>query len=304
MNDRQLHYILTIAKEKNMTTAAQKLYISQPSLSSMLSNVEKQLGVKLFDRSVTPMALTYAGEQFIETAEQIVNSYSDLKRKIDDINNTMVGRLSIGCGPHSSHMLIPKILPPFMSRYPGIQINLYEESRGSLEKKLISADLDIIITTIGNAKNANIEYIPLYQEELMLITHASADMTLCTEPGEEGKRYINLKEVKDKPFVLMKSGHQLRISIDHIFQDNGYEPNIILETDSWETCLLLTEVGSAYTILPKPKINIMDNRCIKMFSTRPQYYREVFLCYRKGAYRSKIINEFIDMTLSFWQDRN
>lgn len=301
MNDRQLKYILTIAKEKNMTSAAQKLYISQPSLSSMLSNVEKQLGVKLFDRSVTPMILTYAGEQFIETAERIVNAYSDLSRKIDDINNSMVGRLSIGCGPQSSHMLIPKILPPFIRQYPGIQINLFEERRMSLEKKLISADLDLIITTMGNSKNANIEYIPLYREELMLITQASSDTSPYPEPRKEEDGFINLKELQDKPFVLMKSGHQLRMLIDKIFEDNGFEPKILLETDSWETCLLLTEVGSAYTILPKPKINIMDNRCVRMFSIRQQYYREVCLCYRKGAYRSKIIDAFIDTTLSFWR---
>ena len=300
MNDRQLKYILTIAKEKNLTTAAQKLYISQPSLSSMLSTVEKQLGVKLFDRSVTPMMPTYAGEQFIETAEQIVNAYSDLRRKIDDINNAMVGRLNVGCGPQSSHMLIPKILPPFINQYPGIQINLFEERRMSLEKKLISADLDLIITTLGNSKNPNIEYITLYQEELILITSASSDVSLSPGPEEEDG-YVDLKEVKDKPFVLMKSGHQLRMVIDKIFQDNGFMPKIILETDSWETCLLLTEVGSAYTVLPKPKINIMDNRCIKMFRIRPQYFREVCLCYRKGAYRSKIIDAFIDTALSFWR---
>ena len=172
----------------------------------------------------------------------------------------------------------------------------------SLEKKLISADLDLIITTLGNSKNPNIEYITLYQEELMLITHASFDLDLYPAP-EGGNGHIDLRQLKDKPFVLMKTGHQLRMLIDKIFQDNGFEPKIILETDSWETCLLLTEVGSAYTILPKPKINILDNRCIKILSVRPQYFREVFLCYRKGAYRSTIIDAFIDTTLSFWQQQ-
>ncbi len=301
MNERQLKYILTIAREGNLTAAAEKLYISQPSLSSMLSNVEKQLGVTLFDRNVTPMMLTYAGEEYIKAAEKIINTYNDLTRKIDDINNSLTGRLNIGSGPHTSPILIPKILPVFINRFPGVQINLYEERRTVLEKNLISGTLDVAITTSGNPKNPNIEYINLYREDLMLITSSFSNIKLLLHM-EEGRHLVNLKELKNEPFVLMKPGHQLRLLIDRIFLDSGFKPKLLLETSSWETCLLLAEAASACTILPDPKINSIaniTNRDIKLYGIDPKYYREVFLCYRKGSYLSKILNAFIEITLSF-----
>jgi len=159
VNDRQLR---SIAKEGNLTAAAQRLFISQPSLSGMLAHMEEELGVKLFDRSVTPMMLTYAGEQFVKSAEEILAIYYDLQHRMDDISDAYIGRLNVGCGPRLSPYLIPKILPQFMKRYPDVQINLFEYARQLLEQRLASGNLDLVFTTLVPPVNKSIDYMPLY----------------------------------------------------------------------------------------------------------------------------------------------
>ena len=296
MNDRQLKYILTIAREGNLTTAAQKLYISQPSLSSMLAHVEEELGVKLFDRSVSPLIPTYAGEQYIKSAEQILSIINDLKHNLERISNSLAGRLNIGCSSHFSSTLIPYIVPAFMDRYKDVQINLAEGERIELEQKLMSGNLDLIFATYGSSENKNIEYIPLYEEEFVLISPLNYVPQFYSQSDKQQEGFIDLKELENEAFVLMKSGHQLRFTIDRIFQDSGFIPKLLLETDNLRTCLRLAEEAMAFTILPNSKLDTPVDR-IKIFRINHTYYRKMFLCCRKGAYRTEIMDRFIDFTL-------
>lgn len=302
MNDRQLKYILTIAREGNLTTAAQKLYISQPSLSSMLAHVEEELGVKLFDRSVSPLILTYAGEQYVKSAEQILSIINDLKHNLERISNSLAGRLNIGCSSHFSSTLIPYIVPAFTNRYNDVQINLTEGERIELEQKLMSGNLDLIFTTYGSSENKNIEYIPLYKEEFVLISPLNYVPKRYSQSDKRQDGFIDLKELENEAFVLMKPGHQLRFTIDRIFQDSGFMPKLFLETDNWRTCLRLAEESMAFTILPNTRLDTPIDR-IKIFRINHTYYRRMFLCYRKGAYRTGIMDEFINFTLSLLAEK-
>lgn len=297
MNDRQLKYIIAIAKEGNLTTAAQKLYISQPSLSSMLAHIEKELGVRLFDRSITPMMLTHAGEQYVKTAEQILAIYSDLKRYMEEASHSVAGRLNIGCGPQVSPMLIPLIIPAFMKRYPEVRINMFEEKKMVLEQKLISGNLDVIFMTSENMENSSLEYISLYKEELVLLAHPAKKINLYKDAELQNGRHVDLKELANEPFVLMKPGHQLREIINKICRDNDFTPTLALETDNWESCLRLTEKGLALTILPDSRWTSFDLKA-KKYSFNKKYYRRMFLCYRKAAYHSKILDAFIGCSVS------
>ncbi|MBW7573196.1 LysR family transcriptional regulator [Caproiciproducens faecalis] len=302
MNDRQLKYILTIAREGNLTSAAQKLYISQPSLSSMLAHVEEELDVKLFDRTVSPLKLTYAGEQYINAAEQILSIINDLNHNLERISNSLAGRLNIGCSSYFSSTLIPYIIPVFKNRYSDVQINLTEGERMDLEKKLMSGNLDLIFTTYGNSENKNIEYIPLYKEEFVLISPLSYVPDSYSESDQSTDSLVDLKTLENESFVLMKPEHQLRFTIDRIFQDSGFIPKVILETDSWKTCLSLAAEGMAFTILPNSEYGMPVDR-LKFFRINQTYYRSMFLCNRKGAFRTKIMDEFINFTISLLKQR-
>jgi LysR family cyn operon transcriptional activator len=249
LNDRQLQYILKIAKEGNITVAAQKLNISQPSLSNLLSRIEEALGAKIFDRSTSPLALTYTGEKYVQAAEKILGVLNELQHQIDDIQDSQTGRLNIGCGPQSSPVFIPPLLPRLLEQYLGVQYTLTEDSFSVLEEQLLTGNLDIILN-VRELNNSSIESELLGKEEMLLL--APPGFRPASAFTKDGRSYpcIKLHLEKDIPFVLMKPKHHLRIMVDKIFAGINFIPTILLETDSWETCLRMAEKGIAFTIFP------------------------------------------------------
>jgi DNA-binding transcriptional LysR family regulator len=295
MNERQLKYILTIAEEGNITTAAQKLYISQPSLSYLLAHVEEELGLKLFDRSCSPMRLTFAGEAYVQAAKKILSIQNELHNQIDDLIDYRKSRLVIGCSARLSSLLIPAVLPPFMKSNPGVQIKLYEESVPVLEELLTSGALELVFTN-AMIENKALGRIPLYVEEFLILTPADFTPAGITHK-EHHFPVFDLACLEGRPFVLFKHGHQLRDMTDQIFADFGIHPNIILETENWEICYSMAEEGLAFTLLPfSPLTKFMtDNtKKINFYSIDGSYSRQLSAYYRKNTYHHKIIETFIE----------
>ncbi|MDR2758050.1 MAG: LysR family transcriptional regulator [Spirochaetaceae bacterium] len=296
MNDRQFRYILEIAKEGSITAAAQNLFISQPSLSNFLANVEEEIGAKIFDRSVVPMVPTYAGEKYIEAAKKVLGIMQELQSRIDDMRDTLTGRLHIGCG-NLSPFVIPFILPILMERFPGIQFKLTEDHFSVLEELLLKGLLDVILYAAVKITHPNVVCTTLTKDEMVLLCPIDFIPQKAVSIKNKSFPCIDLTDLADRPFVLMKKKYQLRTIQDMILKDIGYTPNIILETDHWQTCLRMVENRMAHTFLPYAKIGV-EPQNIGKFSLPGDYYRETYLCYRKNAYFSKALKEFISVVCS------
>jgi DNA-binding transcriptional LysR family regulator len=296
MTDRQLEYILAIAEQGNITAAAQKLNISQPSLSNVLAHVEESAGARFFDRSLSPMPLTYAGERYVQAAKKILAVMDEFRRQMDDIRNELTGRLNIGCGPYHSPLIIPAILSVLLKLHPGVQYKLTESSYSVLEEQLLTGGLDIIFSA-KKLKNPIVKCIVLKKEEMLLLAPNDLSLPVRAEGKNAAYPCVDLQKVDSVPFVLMKQGHQLRAIADRIFADMGYVPNVILETGNWETCLRMVESGTAFTILPNARRDLDDGR-VHRYSLKGDYYQPTFLCYRKNTYFSKVMTKFIAIALS------
>jgi DNA-binding transcriptional LysR family regulator len=299
MTDRQLEYILEIARQGNITTAAQKLHISQPSLSNVLAHVEDEAGAKFFDRSLSPMPLTYAGELYVETAKKILAAMDEFRQHIADVRDARTERLNIGCGPQQSPLIIPVILPLLLKSYPGVRYHLTEDSPSLLEEQLLAGALDVVFRG-GKVRNPAVKNVLLLREAMLLLAPKALGFS---DGGGKNAVYsrADLHKAGKVPFVLMKRNHQLRIMIDRIFADMEYSPHIILETDSWETCLHMVKAGIALTILPYARRDIEDRRVCK-YRLQDKYYRPTFLCYRKNATLSKVMSECINIALSVFEE--
>jgi DNA-binding transcriptional LysR family regulator len=297
MNIRQMRYILEIAKAGSVTTAANNLLISQPSLSSLLANVERELGTQLFDRGTTPIILTYAGEKYIAAANKILGTYHELQQEIDDMRDDLSGRLNVGCSPQLSPFFIPSIVPVMLERYPGAQINFTEESSKALEVMLLNGALDILICG-GYISHPSFERIILLEEDLILL--APLDRVVPIVDGQRGGQKFpcaNLRELSGEPFVLMKKTQQMRQMQDRALTENGCAPKIILETGNWQTSVRLVVTGMAYTLLPyvKTETPIYTTRLFCLERTRS---RHTCLFYRKNSYYSKLLDAFIQTVKS------
>ena len=145
MDSNQFEYVIAVAEEKNFSKVAKKLYISQPSLSQYIMRLEKQLGIKLFDRTTNSLTLTFAGEKYLESAKNIQSLENRLRWELNDIADSKKGRLTIGIPFPTERYILPSLLPEFHRQFPGIEMVIKEQSAAGLEELLMEGKVDIAI---------------------------------------------------------------------------------------------------------------------------------------------------------------
>jgi DNA-binding transcriptional LysR family regulator len=301
MNDRHLKYIIAIAETGSITTASKKLYISQPSLSNLLSSVEKELGAPLFERSPLGLVPTYAGECYIDTAKRILNDIRNMELKIGDAQKQETGSFSIGCGRTLSSRLFPIIIPHFRKLHPGYKIELFEDSISVLHTMLISGRLDIAIT-YAHIDSMDTTHIPLYRQEIVLLAPSSLKIS-HTQGADGSLPEIDLSSEKIAlcPFVVFKRGNHLRTVIDRIFQDYRVSPDIILETNNWQTCAEMVKQKEALSILTYNDPMFLNSMwyyedMVRFYRFDKGYSRDISIYYKKSEYTPAIIRSFIDFS--------
>ncbi len=292
MDFRELQYILKVAEERSFSKAAQKLYIAQPSLSQYIQKLEQQLGVQLFDRSISPLRLTYAGELYIETAKRILDLKDQLSQQMEDIANLEKGRLTIGLSSFRTTYIIPMVLPIFQERFPGIEVVLLEGTSSEVENLATKGATDISIMTLP-INESLFSYEPVLTEEILVSVPLNHPRF-----AQYAQSSINLYELRDEPFILLKQNQKLHHIAVNLCKQAGFKPNIILESESIEAAHALTAAGLGITFVPD--LLAYYHRMVKP----PMYFsidklmptRQLVIGYRKGRYLSKAASEFINIT--------
>lgn len=295
INERQIEALLTVAREGNITKAAKQLYISQPALSQMILGIERELGTPLFDRSTAPLRPTYAGEKFLGACVRMRGIYESVTRQIEDIQDGSTGRITLGLSLHMSIFMTHKILPRFYAQYPGFDVKLVENAPQSLTEMVLAGQVDLAI--VYQPQPGGLSYEPIAKEQIYLAAPPFFYRKIpgCT-PGVNNLP-LHLRQVSGSPFILLKKGHGMRAIAEKIFSDSRCTPPVLLETDSIEVAHRLAKENLGFTFVPSTAI--YSSRYV---STEGVYFpladssvteRELFVCYRKDAYRTRAMNDMI-----------
>ncbi len=265
MDFRKLRYILKVAETGNITKAAEQLYMTQPALSHYISKVEREEGVKLFDRTVTPVRLTYAGERYIETIRRILELNDMLEAEITEINENVTGRLTIGIPPARAADLLPEVLPKFLEKYPKVEVCTIEHNSRQLRDDLRKQAVDFAILPLLDGMD-EFRHAELFQEELYLVC---AENMLGSDEwhlNDKGEKVADINKLSSHRFILLKNGHGIRDKIDFLFQLNGLKPDIVMETTNNETAYGLAAAGLGLAIVPAYNIRrLMPQKPIEMY---------------------------------------
>lgn len=282
MDFRELNYIIAVADHHSVTEAAKKLYISQPSLSYIISKVEEDLGVKLFDRKTNPISLTYAGERYVKTAREILLLKDNLRRELSDIGHGQKGRINIGIPTERAGYMLPKIIGPFRAQFPNIEIHLQESKSEEIITNLMNDKIAFCVLP-GGADHLPVgvktEYI--YTERLYLVAGKdmiSEEMLVSGEPWELGEEKelsleqlpeVDLLKLKDLPFIIMKRGQYIRRKVDEVFRRFDFVPKEIMEVSSCISATQLAASGLGVTIVPERAIVPFQNPNFRVYNYGP-----------------------------------
>ena len=250
LNFLHLKYFLMVAEELNITRAAERLYISQQSLSNHIANMERELNVKLFTRS-PKLSLTYAGDQLVQTATAILDLHSQFLTKVGDINRHYLGTLRVGISHTCGLALLPQILPLFREEFPLVEFSLFEGNSIQLETELSHGRVDLIIC-FQPIILEGVKTVPLTEQKLMLVVPRSLTDQL-EHPEELRSRFAqgaDISAFQDQSFFLIKKGNRTRNIIDNYFNRYNFRPKLILETENTVTTLAMAKAGSASPSVP------------------------------------------------------
>ncbi|MDR1732513.1 MAG: LysR family transcriptional regulator [Synergistaceae bacterium] len=293
---RILRYIMTVAEEGNISKAAQKLYLSQPSLSHSILKEERKLGVTLFDRTRQPLRLTYAGERYVMAARQILGIREKMEREMEDIARFRRGRLLIGVTKTHSAYLLPRVLPRFKTLYPDVELVLVEEITSSLESKLVTGKADVAIL-VSPAQNEHLASEYLCDEKILLCL--PLDHPLAETFKREG---VNLSLLKEETLILYKKGMILRKFSDVILAEAGGPPHVMLESQTAETIFNFVSAGLGWAFLPSSIVLYPSSAQIAYFTLgNPPMSFSCFFAWKRQVYLSQAARDFMKITKEILQ---
>ncbi len=302
MTSRELLYVKTVADEKNISKAAKKLFVAQPSLSQSISRIEDTIGVKLFVRGSNGLHLTYAGERYYQMACQILKIYDNFEAEITDINDLRVGRIYFGITNHLGAIVLPHILPEFQQLCPNITWDVFEGSTEPQESRLVSGDLDFSIMHApaeDNEANPSLNYEILTDHPFVIAMSKDNPLVKQAVPAE-GYDYpvLDVELLRDEPLLTLFKEQRIRHVTDAVLKKAGITPKIRLQTRNYMTTERLAALNMGYTMLPSDYVN--QNR----FQNPPVYlsidkkynaYWSLCIATLKDAYLSKADQCLLDI---------
>lgn len=293
MNFRQLEYFMAIYNEGSINKAAQSLYISQPALSQHLRRLEDELGVRLFDRSTSPLTLSYAGKAYLDVATQILYKHHEGLKMLQDIKDLHLGELTLGIPENRATQVLPLVLPPFMKAYPGIKINIIEAKAIELEKHILAGDIDFAMM-LSPFKTPLIRFTPLFDEEILLAAPEKWAQELQIA-GRMEYPIIHPQACAGKPFIVLNSDHRLRSIFDKNFLE--FRPHIVLECPNVDLAHHLSSGGLGLTLVSQLSASLAPfKNTLQYFHISPEPIGWTLgICYHREKYVSKAMDAFINM---------
>lgn len=296
MDFRQLQYLTAIAEYQSITKAAEALYISQSAMSHYVQKAEAELGVLLFDRSTTPITLTYAGQKYMESARKILLENDRLMKEFRDITHHMTGKLRIGTSRDRASYMMPRLIPEFASMYPGIEIDVFTESGQQLREALKIGRIDLLLLP-ENPKESmqGLDAQTIYSEELILAAKKDILPPSCRE--EKCPYVIKPKTLNQMPFFLLFQEHVMRAFCDSFFKRYHIKPQIKMEFSTSITCYHMASTGMGLAMIPYliTRLTHCDQE-MELFSLgQPPVTWTVQAIYRKDAYLGQPERDFIEI---------
>ena len=279
----QLEYITTLDTYRHFSTAAEKCFVTQPTLSMQIKKMEDDLGIIIFDRIRQPVVPTTQGRQVIEQARIILQEAGKIDLIVQNLKDEINGELRIGMIPTISPYLLPLFSGNFKRANPNIHLKLEEAITSQIEEMLMQDRLDVglVVTPVNNDL---ITEMPLYYEE-MLVYHDKNHRF-------KNQELIGAEEIDITDLWLLKDGHCFRnqvINLCHVSQIHSESLPFQFEGGSLETLIKVVRQEGGYTLIPELAATDLEPEGIKHFSGMKPL-REVSLIFTRKFVKTKLID--------------
>jgi LysR family transcriptional regulator, hydrogen peroxide-inducible genes activator len=285
MTITQLKYVLAVAEHKNFTLAAEKCFVTQPTLSMQIQKIEEELSIQIFDRTKKPIQLTDIGHKIVSQAKNIVNEADRIQDIVEQQKGFIGGEFRLGIIPTIMPTLLPMFLNNFIKKYPKVKLIIEELNTDEIIIKLKNGNLDAAIAATP-LEDEKIKEIVLYFEPF--VAYIPENNTVFQ------KEEIEIDDLNINDILLLQDGHCFRDGILNICKNRNEigTKSFQIESGSFETLIKLADEGLGTTLLPYlHTLDLKDSDKIKLRHFKePKPAREVSLIYPKSELKIQIID--------------
>ena len=280
----QLYYMSAVAEHGNFTVAADKCFVTQPTLSMQVQKLEDELGVKIFNRATKPIVLTDIGKKILVQAKRITEEATRMQDIVSTEKGFIGGEFKLGIIPTVMPTLLPMFLKTFVKKYPKVDLKIEELTTQNITKMLEEGHLDAGIAATPLGLDSILE-LPLYHEPFVGYIPEGNPL--------HAVKQIEIEDLNMTDILVLEDGHCFRNHVLNLCQMNQIESNPFdLKSGSFETLINLADEGLGMTLLPfLHGKSLTDNKKKNLkFFPEPAPAREVSLIHSKSQLKLPIIN--------------
>ncbi|MDH5649695.1 MAG: DNA-binding transcriptional regulator OxyR [Gammaproteobacteria bacterium] len=283
MNLRELEYLVAISEERHFHKAAQRCFVSQPTLSGQLKKLENELGILLVERNNRQVIMTDVGEAVADQARNILAQAKGIKEIAQSFYDPMAGELHVGLIPTVAPYLLPIVMPALRRHYPKLRLWLHEYQTMALLEKLRRAELDVLILALPVQTGTN-EFAELH------LFNEPFQLAVARNEALADKSVISLNDLDNREILLLEEGHCLRDHALEVCLTAGALENAAFHASSLETLRHMVAEGMGITLMPElavPRKQTKNDTIRYLSFKEPKPIRRLGMLYRKGSYRKE-----------------
>lgn len=291
MDIKTLRYFVEVVRQQNFTRAAQNLYVTQPTISKMLRNLEEELGCTLLIRDGRKLLLTDTGRVVYERGIAILAEFRQLEDELSDIRHLDKGTLRLGIPPMVG-MLMAGPIGLYRQRYPGVELKISEFGSLTVQQAVINGELDMAITALPVEDEHQFATLPLFSHPLYVLAPRSGEWVQ--------REYVEPQEFSSHPLLIYNEDFSLSRQLMQLFAARGMNPHIAVRSGQWDFLAAMVQAGVGIAILPEPICRKLDKTLLTWIPLRSPLRWELALIWREGIYLSHSAQAWLSCCKSYW----
>ena len=277
MDIRTLRYFVEVVRQQSFTRAAEKLYVTQPTISKMLKNLEDELNCTLLIRDGRKLLMTDTGQVVFERGLAILDEFRQLEAELSDINHLNKGVLRLGIPPMVG-MLMAGPIGLFRQRYPGVELKISEFGGLTVQQAVMNGELDLAMTALPVEEESALTTLPLFSPPLCVLVPRSGEWLEQTS--------VSPTQLAAHPLLIYNEDFALSRQLMQLFARHDVKPRIAVRSGQWDFLAAMVQAGVGVAILPEPICRKLDEKTLRWLPLESELRWQLGMIWREGVYLS------------------
>lgn len=296
MNIRDMKYLVAVADLKSFSKAADKCFVSQPTLSGQIKKLEEWLGVAIFERNNKKVMVTEVGQEIIISARKIISEAQNIQEIANNASDPLSGKFHLGAFPTLASYIFPNIVPKIKEKMPDLRLILHERKTDELIIELANGKIDAALLALPyehKTTTTNFSHTELFNDQFKLAVAKNHELA--------GRKNITNDELQNFQLMLLNEGHCMREQALELCSMSGIGAEQDFSATSLETLRQMVKAGTGITLIPNIAIYPDDNDIVYIPFAKPAPYRIIGLVWRTTTIKREIINNIEEIAIKFYR---